>query len=85
MAGSEGGVVVHLDEVRAVRLPDFDSRSRNITAAFVAAATAEIPRAALARALVLIGLRIIAEGEGLLAAGEHAREILAGLARDPAG
>jgi len=81
MAGTGGGVIVHLDEVRAVRLPDFDGRAQSVTAAFVAAATAEIPRKTLARALVLAGLQMLAEGEGLMNAGEYAREILSRLAR----
>ncbi len=81
MAGTEGGTVVHLHAARAIRVSDFDARARNVTAAFVAAATAEIPRGALARALVIAGLQILAEEEGLLIAGEHARSILTGLAR----
>jgi hypothetical protein len=81
MAGTGGGVVVDLQTARAVRLPDFDNRAQNVTAAFVAAATAEIPRKALARALVLSGLQMLAEAEGLMMAGEHAREILSRLAK----
>ena len=47
----------------------------------MAAATAEIPRKVLARALVLSGLQMLAEAEGLMMAGEHAREILSRLAK----
>lgn len=85
MAGTGGGIVVHLDAIRAVRMSDFDSRAQSVTAAFVAAATAEIPRRALARALILSGLQMLAEGEGLMNAGEYTREILSRMARDSAG
>jgi hypothetical protein len=85
MAGSGGGIVVHLDAIRALRMTDFDGRAQSVTAAFVAAATAEIPRKTLARALILSGLQMLAEAEGLMNAGEYAREILSRLARDSAG
>jgi hypothetical protein len=77
-----GGVIVDLESARAVRVPSQDGRARNVTAAFVAAATAEISRPALARALILQGLQMLAEAGGLVAAGEYARLILADLARN---
>ena len=60
-----------------------DNRAHQVTVAFVAAATAKIPRTALARALVLQGMQILAEEDGLGVAEECALLVLSDLARDP--
>jgi len=75
------GVVVQLKVPRRERR-DRDDRARQVTVAFVAAATAKISRTAVARALVLQGLRILAEEDGLGAAEECALLVLSDLARD---
>ena len=82
MADIGGGVIVDLETVPAVRVPSQDGRARGVTAAFVAAATAEISRPALARALILHGLQMLAESGGLVSAGEYARLVLAEMARN---
>lgn len=82
MADTGGGVIVDLDSARAERVPTQDNRARSVTAAFVAAATAEISQPALARALILQGLHMLAETGGLVSAGEYARLVLTELARE---
>ena len=80
------GVVVELKVARRKRR-HHDDRARQVTVAFVAAATAEISRIALARALVVHGMQILAEEDGLGSAEECALLVLSDLARgrtDPA-
>ena len=64
MDDSTGGVVIELRAARKARLHQ-DNRARQATLAFVAAATAEISRTALAYAMVLQGMRMLAEDGGL--------------------
>ena len=75
------GVVVELKVARRKRR-HHDDRARQVTVAFVAAATAEISRIALARALVVHGMQILAEEDGLGSAEECALLVLSDLARD---
>ena len=75
------GVVVDLKVARRERR-HHDDRARQVTVAFVAAATAEISRIALARALVVHGMQILAEEDGLGSAEECALLVLSDLARD---
>jgi hypothetical protein len=75
------GVVVELKVARRERRHQ-DDRARQVTVAFVAAATAEISRTALARALVVHGMQILAEEDGLGSAEECALLVLSDLARD---
>jgi hypothetical protein len=75
------GVVVELKVARRKRRHQ-DDRARQVTVAFVAAATAEISRIALARALVVHGMQILAEEDGLGSAEECALLVLSDLARD---
>jgi hypothetical protein len=75
------GVVVELKVARRERRHQ-DDRARQATVAFVAAATAEISRTALARALVVHGMQILAEEDGLGSAEECALLVLSDLARD---
>jgi hypothetical protein len=75
------GVVVELKVARRERRHQ-DDRARQVTVAFVAAATAEISRIALARALVVHGMQILAEEDGLGSAEECALLVLSDLARD---
>ena len=75
------GVVVELKVARRKRR-HHDERARQVTVAFVAAATAEISRIALARALVVHGMQILAEEDGLGSAEECALLVLSDLARD---
>ena len=75
------GVVVDLKGARRKRR-HHDDRARQVTVAFVAAATAKISRTALARALVLHGMQMLAEENGLGAAEECALLVLSDLARD---
>jgi hypothetical protein len=82
MDDSTGGVVVELKAARRERL-HHDNRARQATVAFVAAATAEISRTALAHALVLQGMRMLAEDGGLGAAEDCALLALSSLASDP--
>jgi hypothetical protein len=76
------GVVVELKTVRRERLHQ-DNRARQATVAFVAAATAEISRTALAYAMVLQGMRMLAEDGGLGSAENCALLVLSILASDP--
>jgi hypothetical protein len=76
------GVVVELKTVRRERLNQ-DNRARQATVAFVAAATAEISRTALAYAMVLQGMRMLAEDGGLGSAEDCALLVLSSLAGDP--
>jgi hypothetical protein len=78
---SSNGVVVDLKVARRERR-HHDDRARQVTVAFVAAATAEISRIALARALVVHGMQILAEEDGLGSAEECALLVLSDLARD---
>ena len=78
---SSSGVVVDLKVARRER-HHHDDRARQVTVAFVAAATAEISRIALARALVVHGMQILAEEDGLGSAEECALLVLSDLARD---
>jgi hypothetical protein len=82
MDDSTGGVVVELKAARRERL-DHDNRARQVTVAFVAAATAKISRTALAHAMVLQGMRMLAEDGGLGSAEDCALLVLSGLASDP--
>jgi hypothetical protein len=75
------GVVVDLKVARRERR-HHDDRARQVTVAFVAAATAEISRIALARALVLHGMQMLAEEDGLGSAEECALLVLSDLAHD---
>ena len=75
------GVVVELKVARRERRHQ-DDRARQVTVAFVAAATAEISRITLARALVVHGMQILAEEDGLGSAEECALLVLSDLARD---
>jgi hypothetical protein len=78
---SSNGVVVKLKVARRERR-HHDDRARQVTLAFVAAATAEISRTALARALVLHGMQMLADENGLGSAEECALLVLSDLARD---
>ena len=78
---SSNGVVVDLKVARRERR-HHDDRARQVTVAFVAAATAEISRTALARALVLHGMQMLADEDGLGSAEECALLVLSDLARD---
>jgi len=78
---SSSGVVVDLKVARRERR-HHDDRARQVTVAFVAAATAEISRTALARALVLRGMQMLVEEDGLGSAEECALLVLSDLARD---
>ena len=82
MDDSTGGVVVQLRPARKARLHQ-DNRARQATVAFVAAATAEISRTALAYAMVLQGMRMLAEDGGLDSAEDCALLVLNSLADDP--
>jgi hypothetical protein len=74
-------VVVDLKVARRERRHQ-DDRARQVTVAFVAAATAEVSRMALARALVVHGMQMLAEEDGLGTAEECALLVLSDLARD---
>jgi len=78
---SSNGVVVDLKVARRERR-HHDDRARQVTVAFVAAATAETSRTALARALVLHGMQMVVEEDGLGSAEECALLVLSDLARD---
>jgi hypothetical protein len=78
---SSSGVVVDLKAARRERR-HHDDRARQVTVAFVAAATAEISRTALARALVVYGMQMLAGEGGLGSAEECALLVLSDLARD---
>ena len=60
-----------------------DNRACQATVAFVAAATAEISRPTLAYAMVLQGMRMLAEDGGLDSAEDCALLVLNSLAGDP--
>ena len=60
-----------------------DNRARQATLAFVAAATAEISRTALAYAMVLQGMRMLAEDGGVGSAEDCALLVLSSLVSDP--
>ena len=82
MDDSTGGVVIELRAARKARLHQ-DNRARQATVAFVAAGTAEISRTALAYAMVLQGMRMLAEDGGLGSAEDCALLVLSSLAGDP--
>ena len=82
MEDSIGGVVIELKVARRERL-HHDNRARQATVAFVAAATAEISRTALAYAMVLQGMWMLAEDGGLGSAENCALLVLSNLASDP--
>ena len=82
MDDSTGGIVVDLKAARRERL-DHDLRARQVTVAFVAAATAKISRTALAHAMVLQGMRMLAEDGGLGTAEDCALLVLSSLAGYP--
>ena len=78
MDDSTGGIVVDLKAARRERL-DHDLRARQVTVAFVAAATAKISRTALAHAMVLQGMRMLGEDGGLGSAEDCASVALSSL------
>src|SRR5437867_8406253 len=82
MDDSTGCVVVELRAARRERL-HHDIRAHQVTVAFVAAATGELSRTALAYAMVLPGMRMLAENGGLGSAEDRALLVLSSLAGDP--
>ena len=82
MDDSTRGVVVEFKAARKARLHQHN-RACQATVAFVAAATAEISRPTLAYAMVLQGMRMLAEDGGLDSAEDCALLVLNTLAGDP--
>jgi hypothetical protein len=82
MGDTTGGVVVEFKAARRGRL-HYDNRAHQVTVAFVAAATAKISRTALAHAMVLQGMRMLAEDGGLGTAEDCALLVLSSLAGYP--
>jgi len=78
---SSNGLVLDL-KVAGRERRHHDDRARQVTVAFVAAATAEISRTAVARALVLHVMQMLVDEDGLGSAEECALLVLSDLARD---